>query len=189
MLYSVVVQTEILDVLSQFGCRQLPCPSNLASLLHKAALYEFCIKPAAALASIYSGVPMVHRSFWKAKGIDGIVSLYSSLSVTAAAVLKTLEAPCDMTGDKERIYSYLRMMIGNFQSRELQCFLRFVSGSSSLTTNRIHVTFNHLSGAARRPIAHTCSCSLELSLFCAHFVRSRLCRGNELSVNCHLLGS
>ena len=70
---------------------------------------------------------MVHRSFWKAKGIDGIVSLYSSLSVTAAAVLKTLKAPCDMTGDKERTYSYLRMMIGNLQSRELQCFLRSVA--------------------------------------------------------------
>ena len=32
-----------------------------------------------------------------------------------------------------------------------------------MTANKISVSFNNLSGIARRPISHTCSCVLELS--------------------------
>ena len=44
----------------------------------------------------------------------------------------------------------------------LRRFLRFTTGSSVLFNNRISVTFNSLSGLARRPIAHTCDSIIEL---------------------------
>ena len=40
--------------------------------------------------------------------------------------------------------------------------MRFVTGSCVCITPVIRITFNSLSGLARRPIAHTCDCSLEL---------------------------
>ena len=50
------------------------------------------------------------------------------------------------------------------KQHELTRFLRFVTGSSVLINEGIKVVFNNLTGAARRPISHTCSCSLELPL-------------------------
>lgn len=46
---------------------------------------------------------------------------------------------------------------------DLAAFMRFVTGSSSMMAEEITVSFNTLSGMARRPISHTCGCVLELS--------------------------
>ena len=48
------------------------------------------------------------------------------------------------------------------ERREVRRFLCFTTGSSVLIANRISVTFNNLSGLARKPIAHTCGCVIEL---------------------------
>ena len=50
----------------------------------------------------------------------------------------------------------------NMQPPELRLFLRFVTGASVCIAPKIEVTFNNLSGLARRPIAHTCDFNLEL---------------------------
>ena len=63
---------------------------------------------------------------------------------------------------EERVCSYLTTMIGNMQVSELSLFLRFVTGASVCIVPKIKVEFNALSGFARRPIAHTCDCVLEL---------------------------
>lgn len=47
--FSTKLQADILHLLSRFGCRQLPSPSNICTLLLKAVVYQFCNKPAAAL--------------------------------------------------------------------------------------------------------------------------------------------
>ena len=46
---------------------------------------------------------------------------------------------------------------------EIHRFLRFTTESSVLLASNISVPFNSLSGLVRRPIAHTCSSTLELS--------------------------
>ena len=46
---------------------------------------------------------------------------------------------------------------------EVRRFLRFVTGASVCSTERIVVSFNTLTGIARQPIAHTCSSLLILS--------------------------
>ena len=63
---------------------------------------------------------------------------------------------------QERVYGYLVSMVGNIQLPELKLFLRFVTGCSVCIGSKIKVTFNSLSGLGRRPIAHTCDCTLEL---------------------------
>ena len=56
-----------------------------------------------------------------------------------------------------RVSGYLVEMIGNMSSSYVQ---RLTTGSSVLTVPSLTVQFNRLSGLARRPIAHTCSCVL-----------------------------
>lgn len=57
---------------------------------------------------------------------------------------------------------YLKQYIGSMNSEELQRFLRFVTGSNCISS-KIGVVFNTTTGVARRPIAHTCQPSIELS--------------------------
>ena len=54
-------------------------------------------------------------------------------------------------------------MIGNMNINELRSFLRFVTGSTVCNSTKILVTFNSLTGLARRPLAHTCEPTLEIS--------------------------
>ena len=70
----------------------------------------------------------------------------------------------EMTSSQARVLGYLRTFIGNLNHQFLHNFLRFVTNSSVVIDKKISVTFNSLSGLAQRPISHTCSCTLELSV-------------------------
>ena len=61
-------------------------------------------------------------------------------------------------------FSYLMNFIGNMKRDDLRLFLRFVTGSSVMLAQKINVSFNNITGIARRPISHTCDCGLELSI-------------------------
>ena len=64
-LFSFAVRAGLINVLSRFSCRQIPTQSNLSALFEQVAHYEFCAKPAAALALIHSGIPQTHKLFWE----------------------------------------------------------------------------------------------------------------------------
>ncbi len=89
--------------------------------------------------------------------------MYTNLTVTPKKVNELLLQPEFMSENEERVYGYLVCMIGNVNINEGRNFLRFVTGSSVCSTKGITISFNTLSGLARRPIAHTCDCMLELS--------------------------
>lgn len=156
------MQSMLLNTLSRYGCRQVPTPSNLPQLLQQIAKYELCIKPTAAVAAIHAGIPSIHSAFWNNLTVRDVQSLYKSLTVTASRVLDILQFPEPSNPAEERILGYLSNMIGNMNEAQLQNFLRFVTGSSVVLGKDIHIQFNGLSGLARRPIAHTCDCVLEL---------------------------
>lgn len=65
--------------------------------------------------------------------------------------------------NQDRVCAYLRQYIGSMDGDELRRFLRFVTGSTICMSKKITITFNNNTGIARRPIAHTCDPSLELS--------------------------
>ena len=148
------MQGGLLDTLSKFGCRQLPTPSNLMSIIERIAEYEFL---AAAISLVHTGIPIPHKPFWIK---NNITSIYNQLTVTAEKVHNLLSLPQASFLSEERVYSYLKTMVGN---DELRSLLRFVTGSSVCNSMYILVTFNTLSGLGRRPIAHTCDSTLELS--------------------------
>ena len=160
--FSAAMRADLLNLLSRFGCRQVPTRSNLCALVEQMALYEFCAKPAAALSLIHSGIPLNHKRFWEDKSAADVHRIFYEMSVSPTKVLSILVFD-NMTNDlEERVCSYLMTMIGNMQVSELSTFLRFVTGASVCIVPKIKVEFNALSGFARRPIAHTCDCILEL---------------------------
>ena len=142
---------KMLNILSRFGCRQIPAPASLVACIENIAKYKFITTPAAAIFSVHSGIPKNHKDFWNKQSISPFFRIYNDLTVTPS---------CQK--NEERVYSYFTCMIGNTNVIEGRNFLRFVTGSSVCSTTGISVTFNSLSGLGRRPIAHTCDCILQL---------------------------
>ena len=154
-------ELEKIGYLNQVCTPTIPNPSNLKSLLVEIARYEFLIKPLGALHALHSGVA-VHLEFWNSFSVKDLYSVYNSLKATPARILEIIKEPTFCNAAEERSYMYLVTYVGNLTCNEAANLLRFITGSSALVSQDIFVTFNKLSGLARRPIAHTCSCTLEL---------------------------
>ena len=161
--FSADVMPLVLSVFSRFGVRQLPTPVRFRQMLTQVATYEFFSKPSAALSLIHSGVPEQHKPFWRGLGVDELFTVYCAQTVSAETVLGMLEKSVGANPNEERVLCYLRQYIGSINSDTLRNFLRFVTGSAVCSSPTIEISFNSLSGSARRPIAHTCAPSLELS--------------------------
>ena len=58
------MKSDVISMMSRFGCREMPTPRNLAELIVNVAKYEFCTKPAAAIAMMYYAIPDDHKPFW-----------------------------------------------------------------------------------------------------------------------------
>ncbi len=150
-----------MDMLSRFGCREVPDSLNIKDVIVKVAQYEFIAKPLAAITMISTGIPLLHTSFWSHKSVEDLRLLYLGLTATSAKVLEVVESdPTDK--NEERVLGYLTQYIGSMSQDKVRRFLRFTTGSSVCMTKKITVVFNRLSGFARRPISHTCSCLLQL---------------------------
>ena len=162
--FSPMFQSALVSIMSRYGCREVPKPNNVKTMILQASSYTFIIQPTAALVTMHSGVPQQHLSFWRGLGVTGLYSIYGAQSVSPAKVLKMFEDEVGTDANEERILGYLRQYVGSMSTDELRQFLRFVTGSSVCLSCQIEVTFNNLEGIARRPIAHTCQPSLELSL-------------------------
>ena len=160
--FTPAVRAELVNILSRFGCRQIPNVSNICKLIEQVAQYEFCARPAAALGLIHSGIPHNHKLFWKKKSASDFHALFYKLTVTPSKVLSMLQFGVLINELESRVCNYLTTMIGNMNVSELSLFLRFVTGASVCVVPQIHVEFNALTGFGRRPIAHTCDSILEL---------------------------
>ena len=157
------MQSSLLTTLSRFGLRKIPMPDSLKSLLAQSARFEFLLKPSCIISSIFSGIPSKHKAFWDDLGVNGILSLYNTLSVSPAKVFSLLADVEIADPNQDRVFTYLRQYIASMDGDELRRFLRFVTGSTVCMSKKITVNFNNTTGMARRPIAHTCDPSLELS--------------------------
>ena len=158
------LQAQVLSVLSRMGCVQVPTKNNLQKVVISTARHQFLGKPLGMLYTIHSGVPKPFRSFFEKISLQQFFGLYKALNATPERVLNLIEEPLDMNPAQARVFSYLTTFVSNSSQDDLRLFVRFVTGSSVLIDENIKITFNQLSGLSRRPISHTCSCSLEIPL-------------------------
>ena len=68
--------------------------------------------------------------------------------------------PC--SNSQRSALDYLKTFIRGMDVTQLKLFLMFVTGADVLCVPTFHVQFTELDGIARRPIAPTCGCVLEL---------------------------
>ena len=160
--FSGHIQAQLIGVLSRLGCTEIPTPANVKRLVISVAKHLFLGKSLGALYALNSWVPIPYHCFWQQFSVEKLFGLYKALNATPSAVLRIVEEPFDMNPAEDRVFGYLLSYIGNVKQNELRLFLRFVTGSSVLIAKHIAVSFNSLTGLARRPIGHTCDCQIEL---------------------------
>ena len=78
--FSGDLQESLLDILSLYGCRTIPLPSQLTTTLVQAANYLFVHKSLSVIMKIHSGIPKEHQRFWKSKRVEDLVEIYRLLT-------------------------------------------------------------------------------------------------------------
>ena len=73
-------------------------------------------------------------------------------------ILKAL----NINSSEQRVFNCFLQFIGSLGPDELRLLLRFITGSSIVLADSIHVTFNATSGLSHFLVAHTCSPAIEL---------------------------
>lgn len=117
-----------------------------------------------------NAIPDKHRPFWQGVSLSDFHAIVIAMTASPMKVLEKINEPSFSNVNERRVFMYLQQYIGGMKVDEVKKFLRFVTGSSVLTSEDISITFNALSGMARRPIAHTYSNLLELPYTYSEFV-------------------
>jgi len=154
----------LLTMLGTFGMYCLPNTNNIREVLLNVARVRLVDSPAPFVDLIRRGIPDVHRElFWSVLTAANIQQLFMKQLPTGEKVKNIFVTESQyLTQEEQNCLHYLRQYVTGLDSDDLSQFLRFVTGSS-IMPNKITVTFCKMYGIARRPVAHTCSNTLELS--------------------------
>ncbi|KAL7400349.1 hypothetical protein ABVT39_010647 [Epinephelus coioides] len=140
----------LFDAFEAHECQQIPTKDNLIPLLsqigHKALIQApmyiiDCWRP--IVLQLASVLPP-----------DALHHVIQQKKPTGKAVKELLQFPDDMTPAQTAVARYLRRYVGEVDSRTLQLFLRFCTGSN-LVEQPIKVEFIEMSDFERRPQSHT----------------------------------
>lgn len=162
--FSNQMKSDLINILGRYGCTDTPTAVNIQQLVINIAQHQLISKSLGVLMLMRAAVPTIYHAFFKKFTVEQLFDLYKLLCASPDTVLENLEEPEISNSSEDKVYRYLVTFIGNSKPELLRSFLRFVTGSSVLLSNKIKVTFNSLDGVARRPISHTCSGTLELPL-------------------------
>ena len=152
-----VDEEDLMDVLQNHEIKTLPNQANLKRIITEMAHKEII---QASMFVIDCWVPILRNI-----GLDhaSLVALYKDLVPTTRSVAKLLKFPENMGLPEAAVANHLRRFVRELDQSGLCKFLRFCTGSDLCVCDTINVTFVDVQGFTKRPIAHTCSCLLELS--------------------------
>ncbi|KAL4226851.1 hypothetical protein ACF0H5_014830 [Mactra antiquata] len=155
--FSKIDLEELLDVLDAHDVRKSPNQSNIARIVQEIAHKELIQTPmfvAYCWGDILKNILITE---------DQLNELYLNLKPSPRSVIKLLSFPDTMTIEETSVSQHLKRFVRELDSDHLRKFLRFTTGSDLMIIKTIYVSFVNVTGFARRPVAHTCSCMLEIS--------------------------
>ena len=157
---------ELLDFLSAFDCKRRVTQDNLEETIRELAHKEIIQKPQ-YVADCWG--PIVSHLKLYFPDMFSLHELYSSILPTNVKVISLLKAK-PLTAAEGETLAHLKRFIRGLDESKLATFLRFTTASDVLVTDTLTISFTNNEGFQRRPVAHTCSYTLELpstySSFC-----------------------
>eukprot|EP00794_Sanderia_malayensis_P020842 gene20842-22885_t len=92
---------------------------------------------------------------------EALLDHYKIVIPTTSKVISLLKAEPSTPSEMETFNNFKRYLRG-LDSTRLGAFLRFYTGSDTLITDRIDITFTQSAGVGRVPVGHTCRFTFEL---------------------------
>ena len=105
--FSSNLQSSLMILLGNYGCRQIPSPENIKSLVTMVAKHTFLVKPLASLYAMFGGIAAEHKAFWKDVTVEHLMQVYLASNATAYNVLKVIKEPLVRTGTTARNHLWL----------------------------------------------------------------------------------
>jgi hypothetical protein len=155
--YDLVDHDELLDILQIHDTKSLPTRQNIDKILNEIAHKEIIQTPMFIVDCFHP--VLKHLDITD----DQLNHMYSDLIPTPKSVNQLLKFPDVMCADEQTVANHLKRLIRELNVETLGKFVRFCTGSDLMINKEVKVAFVNVSGLARRPVAHTCSCLLELS--------------------------
>lgn len=149
---------EFVEFLADFDCKKVVKSNNLNQVLTELAHKEIIQKPQYVVNCWENVIPHFVEYF---PNRDAIELLYDRLVPTVSRVIACLQAEERNEAERDAM-KHLKRFVRGLDKVKLGKFLQFVTGSNVMITNMIYIVFTRLEGLERRPIAHTCTYTLEL---------------------------
>lgn len=160
---------EVLEFLSAFDCKRNVTHSNLVEVMREVAHKEIVQKPQ-YVSDCWQPI-LAHLKIYFPDVIS-LHQLYSSIIPSNVKVVALLKASPATAAETETL-AHLKRFIRGLDKAKLTTFLRFTTASDVLVTDRLTISFTNSEGLQRRPIAHTCSYTLEVPSTYASFCELR----------------
>ena len=152
---------ELLDMLDRYKARKLPTMENAVLIAEELAHKELIQEPKYvrdAWAAVFSKHAYGMEEF---SSIKNVVDLISKRVPTTKKVLNMLQANPKTSAERD-VFDFVRKFLRGLEASKLRNFLKFATGADVICVETIYIQFSQLDGLARRPIAHTCGCVLEV---------------------------
>ena len=149
---------ELAELLTNFECKRAVTKSTVLKTLIEVAHKELVQRPQYVSDCWKQIVTTLTESF---PTVESLLSIYDQLTPTNSRLLDTIDSQPTTQEERDSL-KFLKRFIKGLDSRMLTTFLRFFSGSDLMLFDSWQVNFTNIEGCARRPIAHTCSNTLEL---------------------------
>lgn len=145
---------DVLELLGSYKCYRLPTKEAMSKIVLELAHQELIQKPK-YIAHAWSPIIAQLKNYGEFKNVESLNEMWSLKKPTAKKVIKLLDA--SPSNDAERqCLDHLKRFIKSLDDNLLCILLQFISGSNTISTEKIDVAFNTTSGTARTPTAHTC---------------------------------
>lgn len=145
---------DLLEVLSSYKCYRMVSKENMQQTIEELAHQELIQRPK-YIANAWSPIVSTLKGCAEFEDVTSLQSLYEQKKPTAKNVSKLFSASPSNDHERECL-SHLKRFVKSLDANILGVFLQFVTGSNIITVEKIEVGFSTDTGAARRPIAHTC---------------------------------
>jgi hypothetical protein len=151
-----VDEDELLEILGQHDTKVSPSQDNLERVVREIAHKEL-IQSAMYVIDCWSPIlKSLHMTQLR------LNSLYIDMFPTTRRVVSVMKFPDTMSPEDHVVANHLKRFVRELEIDPLKKFMRFCTGSDLLLGKEIEIAFVNGTGLARRPVAHTCTCLLEL---------------------------
>lgn len=149
---------EFTEFLADFDCKKVVNSNNLNQILTELAHKKIIQKPQYVVDCWKNVIPFFLECFPSRENVD---QLYVRLVPTVSRVIASFHAEESNEAERDAM-KHLKRFVRGLDKVKLAKFLQFVTGSNIMLTDHIFIVFTRLEGLERRPIAHTCTYTLEI---------------------------